>query len=167
MRQKLALVRAMLHDPPILLLDEPTSAMDPHSAKLVRDAIMGLRGDGRTIILCTHNLSEAELLADRIAIIRRGHIIVSGSPSELKTRLLGPPLMEIRLATDVNGLAQELSTLVDVEGHGLNWIRYRAPQPSEINPLVLRQLASQGAEVVTLSEVPQSLEEVYLRVVAE
>jgi ABC-2 type transport system ATP-binding protein len=167
MRQKLALVRAMLHDPPVLLLDEPTSAMDPHSAKLVRDAIMGLRGDGRTIILCTHNLSEAELLADRIAIIRRGHIIASGSPAELKTRLLGPPLMEIRLATDVNGLADDLSALVEIESYGLNWIRYRAPQPGTINPLILRQLASQGAEVVTLSEVPQSLEEVYLRVVGE
>ncbi len=167
MRQKLALVRALLHDPPVLLLDEPTSAMDPHSAKLVRDSITDLRGDGRTIILCTHNLSEAELLADRIAIIRRGHIIASGTPPELKTRLLGPPMMEVRLAAEANGLLQDLSTLVELDSCGLNWARYRATAPKEINPQVLRWLAARGAEVVTLSEVPQSLEEVYLRVVAE
>jgi ABC-2 type transport system ATP-binding protein len=72
MRQKVGLIRAMLHEPRVLLLDEPTSAMDPHSAKLVRDAINQLRNDKRTIILCTHNLPEAELLADRIAIIKKG-----------------------------------------------------------------------------------------------
>jgi ABC-2 type transport system ATP-binding protein len=65
MRQKLALVRAMLHEPPVLLLDEPTSAMDPESAKTVRDAIQKLRDSRRTILLCTHNLAEAEQLADQ------------------------------------------------------------------------------------------------------
>ena len=72
MKQKLTLVRAMLHDPQVLFLDEPTSTMDPHSAKLVRDAILQLRQEKRTVIICTHNLAEAELLADRIAIIRHG-----------------------------------------------------------------------------------------------
>ena len=72
MKQKAAIVRAMLHDPRMLFLDEPTSAMDPHSAKQVRDAIISLRAQGRTILLCTHNLPEAEMLADRIAIVRRG-----------------------------------------------------------------------------------------------
>jgi len=167
MRQKLALVRAMLHNPPVLLLDEPTSAMDPQSAKLVRDAIMDLRGDRRAIILCTHNLAEAEQLADRIAIIRRGQIIASGRVAELKERLLGPPLMEIQLAAAVDGLLQTLADLVTVASHGPNWVRYRAPEPKVTNPRVLKLLASQGAEVVTLSEVPQSLEEVYLRAVAE
>src|SRR6266436_7013073 len=70
MKQKLALVRAMLHNPPVLLLDEPTSAMDPQSAKQVRDAIVELQADKRTIILTTHNLNEAEILADCIAVIR-------------------------------------------------------------------------------------------------
>ena len=96
MKQKLTLVRAMLHDPQVLFLDEPTSAMDPHSAKLVRDAIANLRQEKRTIVLCTHNLAEAEQLADRIAIVRRGQIIAQGTPAELKQRLLGDPLMEIR-----------------------------------------------------------------------
>jgi ABC-2 type transport system ATP-binding protein len=165
MRQKLALVRAMLHDPEVLLLDEPTSAMDPHSAKLVRDAISGLRGDGRTIIICTHNLPEAEMLADRIAIIRRGRIVAEGTPLELKARLLGPPLLELRLASRLDGLVDNITDMVQVESHGYDWVRFRVETPQKTNPLLLRRLSEQGADVVTLSEVPQSLEDVYLRVV--
>ncbi|HLV35147.1 MAG TPA: ABC transporter ATP-binding protein, partial [Spirillospora sp.] len=67
MKQKLALVRAMLHDPPVLLLDEPTSAMDPQSARQVREAIVELQRDERTFLITTHNLTEAQILADRIA----------------------------------------------------------------------------------------------------
>jgi len=167
MRQKLALVRAMMHDPPVLLLDEPTSAMDPHSARQVRDAIHGLRGDGRTIILCTHNLPEAEELADRIAIISRGRIIARGTPLELKARLLGPPLLELRLGEPLNGLAENIKDLVDVDSQGHNWLRFRAADPGQTNPAILRRLAEQGIPVVTLSEVPRSLEQVYLRVVSE
>jgi ABC-2 type transport system ATP-binding protein len=165
MRQKLALVRAMLHDPDVLLLDEPTSAMDPHSAKQVRDAIADLRGDGRTVLICTHNLPEAEMLADRIAIIRRGQIVAQGTPLELKARLLGPPLLELRVAGELNGLVSDLDDLVQVESQGYDWVRFRVENPSTTNPLVLHQLSAQGVNVVTLSEVPQSLEEVYLRVV--
>jgi ABC-2 type transport system ATP-binding protein len=165
MRQKLAIVRAMLHDPPVLMLDEPTSAMDPASAKTVRDAIRRLRDDDRAILLCTHNLPEAEQLADRIAIIRRGRIIAQGTPAELKRQLLGDPLMEIRLTQLLDGLLPELSGMLTVESWGETWFRFRTPHPEITNPQVLHRLAGLGAEVITLSEVPQSLEEVYLRVV--
>jgi ABC-2 type transport system ATP-binding protein len=83
MRQKLALARALVHNPPVLLLDEPTSAMDPESARLVRNEIHGLRSANRAIIICTHNLPEAEELADKIAIIRRGKIIIQGCTADL------------------------------------------------------------------------------------
>jgi ABC-2 type transport system ATP-binding protein len=167
MRQKMALVRAMLHDPPVLLLDEPTSAMDPHSAKLVRDAVLSLRHHQRAIVICTHNLAEAEALADRIAIIRRGRIIALGTPAELKTRLLGPPLMELRLARSTDGVVRLVSDLVKIEERGEDWVRYSAPDPQETNPLLLQTLAAHGVGVVTLSEVPRSLEDVYLQVVEE
>jgi ABC-2 type transport system ATP-binding protein len=167
MRQKMALVRAMLHDPPVLLLDEPTSAMDPHSAKLVRDAVLGLRHHRRAIVICTHNLAEAEALADRIAIIRRGRIVALGTPAELKARLLGPPLMELRLSQPTDGVVKLVSGLVDIETQGEDWLRYSASNPQETNPVLLRTLASHGFGVVTLSEVPRSLEDVYLRVVEE
>jgi ABC-2 type transport system ATP-binding protein len=167
MRQKLALIRSMMHDPPVLLLDEPTSAMDPHSARQVRDAIRDLRKDGRTIILCTHNLPEAEELADRIAIIRRGRIIAQGTVLELKARLLGPPLLELRLVDNPDGFVEQLRGLVEVESQGHNWVRFRVADPQTINPQVLTMAAERRLRVVTLSEVPQSLEEVYLRVVSE
>jgi len=167
MRQKMALVRAMLHDPPVLLLDEPTSAMDPHSAKLVRDAVLGLRHHRRAIVICTHNLAEAEALADRIAIIRRGRIIALGTPAELKSRLLDPPVMELHLAQPTDGVTKLVSGLVKVEDQGEDWLRYSTTDPQDINPLLLQTLASHGLGVVTLSEVPRSLEDVYLRVVEE
>jgi ABC-2 type transport system ATP-binding protein len=167
MRQKMALARAMLHDPSVLLLDEPTSAMDPHSAKLVRDAILGLRHHKRAIIICTHNLAEAEALADRIAVIRRGQIIALGSPMALKDRFLGPPLMELRLGHSVDGLVNLLSEKVDVTEQGENWLRYATAAPEETNPSVLRTLAAHDVDVVMLSRVPRSLEDVYLRVVGE
>ena len=172
MRQKMALVRAMLHDPPVLLLDEPTSAMDPHSAKLVRDAVLGLRHHRRAIVICTHNLPEAEALADRIAVIRRGSIVALGTPAELKSSLLGPPLMELRLAHPIgdarrDGVVQLVSNLVEIEAQGENWLRYFTPTPRETNPLLLQALAAHDVGVVTLSVVPRSLEDVYLRVVEE
>jgi ABC-2 type transport system ATP-binding protein len=165
MRQKLALIRTMLHDPTVLLLDEPTSAMDPHSAKLVRDSILSLRRNDRAIIICTHNLAEAEMLADRIAIIRRGEIVIKGTASELKRELLGVPRLKLRLAGSVNGTADLIRDLVDVEEQGEDWIRYRTDRLDEVNPTILDRLARAGHKVVTLSEVQRSLEEVYLQVV--
>jgi ABC-2 type transport system ATP-binding protein len=167
MKQKLALARAMLHDPPVLLLDEPTSAMDPHSAKLVRDSITELRDGSRAIIICTHNLAEAEALADRIAIIRRGQIIALGTVTELKANLLGAPLMELCLTNTVDGLLPELAQFIELESNGPNWVRYRTETPHQTNPQLLEWLHQRGCSVVTLSQVPQSLEAVYLSVVDE
>lgn len=167
MRQKLALVRAMLHDPKVLFLDEPTSAMDPHSARLVREAIADLRRDRRTVVLCTHNLAEAEALADRIAIIRRGRIVALGTAAELKQRLLGDPILELRLGRALDGLLPEVERVVHVQEHGEDWLRYATGRPDVVNPRVVERLTGLGVPIVTLSEVPRSLEEVYLRIVSE
>src|SRR5215207_7742766 len=113
MKQKLALVRAMLHNPPVLLLDEPTSAMDPQSAKQVRDAIIELqRDEQRTFLITTHNLTEAESLANRIAFIRAGNIIAQGTFEELARQFVGEPLMELRTAGILNGLVKDISDMV-------------------------------------------------------
>jgi ABC-2 type transport system ATP-binding protein len=126
-----------------------------------------LRREQRTVILCTHNLAEAEQLADRIAIIRRGQIIAQGSPVELKQRLLGDPVMEIRLAESLNGLVHYLAEKVKVVTHAQNWVRYMVSDPAQFNPLLLAELVRRQTPVVTLSEVPRSLEEVYLRIVEQ
>lgn len=168
MKQKIALVRAMLHNPPILLLDEPTSAMDPQSAKQVRDAVAELKADHkRTIILTTHNLTEAQQLADRIGVIRRGRLIANGTFSELSTRFVGEPIMELRLAQPLNGLSDELRRELDVTESGPDWLRYKTATPEKTNPALLNKLIGNGAAVITLAEVPRSLEMVYLQIVAE
>jgi ABC-2 type transport system ATP-binding protein len=167
MKQKLALVRAMLHDPAVLLLDEPTSAMDPQSAKLVRESIRELQREERTITITTHNLTEAQSLADRIAVIRQGRIIANGTFQELSQRFAGLPLMELHLMQHLNGAVGELQGMVDVVETGDRWLRYRTPEPQTTNPRVIRRLTGAGLDIVTLSEVTQSLEDVYLQIVQE
>ncbi|QPC84913.1 ABC transporter ATP-binding protein [Phototrophicus methaneseepsis] len=167
MKQKLALVRAMIHDPRVLLLDEPTSAMDPQSAKQVRDAIIDLQKGERTFLITTHNLTEAQLLADRIAIIRRGRIIANGTIDELAQHFIGQPRMELRINGSLNGLASDLTDLVDVASSGPNWLQYHTPDPYTANPQVLARCAALGVAVVTLSPLTQTLEDIYLQVVAE
>lgn len=167
MQQKLSLARTLLHEPPVLLLDEPTSAMDPESARLVRDAIQALRSSDRAIILCTHNLSEAEKLADKIAIIRYGQIIAQGTPEELKHKLLGPAVYEARFGFSQNFDQLKLPNGLQISSRGENWLRYRSSQPEHDNPLVLQYLLNQGLKVVSLEEVPRSLEQIYLQVMNE
>jgi ABC-2 type transport system ATP-binding protein len=157
----------MLHNPPVLLLDEPTSAMDPLSAKQVRDAIVELQHDERTFLITTHNLTEAQMLADKIAIIRRGTIIAQGTFAELAQQFVGEPLLELRINGELNGLAKDLGQMVTVTDSGMNWLRYSTPDPNTMNPVLLRKLLDQGIEVVTVAPVTRTLEEIYLQVVKE
>ncbi len=167
MRQKLALGRALLHKPRVLLLDEPTSAMDPASARLVRNEISALRSSERSIIICTHNLSEAEELADRIAIIRRGKIIANDSPAALKQEMLGDPVYEVRFSESMNGNTPTLPHGVDIQERGEDWLRFISNTPDVINPLVVKNLVKQGFHVVSIQEISRSLEQVYLQAVSK
>ncbi len=167
MKQKVALIRAMLHDPDVLFLDEPTTAMDPQSARTVRDAIADLRDSRRAIVLCTHNLTEAEALADYIAVVRDGQIVAEGTEYQLTKQLLGDPLWEVRTTRVLNGEVADIGRMVQIEDYGDTWLRYRTSQPEETNPSLLRRLHTAGTPVVSLSEVPRSLESVYLRIIGE
>lgn len=165
MRQKLALVRAMLHDPAVLLLDEPTSAMDPESARLVRSSIIGLRDQGRCILLCTHNLHEAEELADHVSIIRNGQIILSDTLANVKQKLLGPAEYEVRLAGSLNGWQANLPDGVALRGRGENWLRFHVDDPQRQNAALLARLLEDRLPVVSLQEVPRSLEQAFLNAI--
>jgi ABC-2 type transport system ATP-binding protein len=167
MRQKLALARTLIHEPPVLLLDEPTSAMDPESARLVRDSIASLRSANRTIVICTHNLVEAEALADHVAIIRRGRILVSGSVEELKARLLGPATYEVRMRNGWRGGTLSLPPGVELMSESGTGARFRVADAEASNPTLLRQMMTRGDEIVTMQEVPRTLEEVYLAAMRE
>ncbi len=166
MRQKLALVRALLHEPPVLLLDEPTSAMDPESARVVRDAIRGMKSDERTIVLCTHNLVEAEELADQIAIIRQGRIIYYNTPKTLKLQLLGPMEYEAQLATSINGWLPNLPEGTELVEKTDRTLRFRVENPPFANPILLRQMLEQHLDIISFQEVHRSLEDAYLQAVS-
>jgi ABC-2 type transport system ATP-binding protein len=167
MKQKIALIRALIHDPPVLFLDEPTTAMDPHSARTVRDAITDLRAARRTILLTTHNLTEAETLADRIVVIRGGRLVAEGTRDQLTRQLMGDPIWELRLGTPTDGIALILDDLVRIEASGDNWVQYRCTDAHNLNPQIVARLAARGTPIVALTELPRSLEDVYLSIVAE
>ena len=165
MRQKLAIARAMLHEPRVLFLDEPTSGLDPEAARLVRDAIDQLRGEGRTIFMCTHNLDEADRLCDRIGIFKT-RLVTVDTPAALRRRLYGRQVVfhlrsvDNRLAESVRGLpfVQEVKAL-DTK------LVVRLDEPEAQNPVVVRTLVEAGAEVQFVGELRRSLEDVYLQLI--
>ncbi|MFN3491255.1 MAG: ATP-binding cassette domain-containing protein [Anaerolineales bacterium] len=165
MRQKLALARAMIHQPGVLLLDEPTSAMDPESARLVRDEIARLKSSSRTIVLCSHNLTEVEALADKIAIIYRGKILMQGTLNELKRNVLGSPEYVIRFAESINS-DFEMPQGVEIISKTPNSLKIKVEAAEESNPKLLNLFASKNIPVVVLQEETRTLEQVYLKVMA-
>ena len=167
MKQKLALARALMHDPSVLLLDEPTSAMDPESSRLVRDEIARLRSSQRTIVICTHNLAEAEALADHIAIIYRGRILLNGTLDELKRRVLGAVEFEARFAEAYDAGDFELPDGVEVTSRSGTSLTFRVESPHSANPKLVHMLTSRHAPLVSFHEVPRKLEQVYLKTMAD
>ncbi|MCC6260125.1 MAG: ABC transporter ATP-binding protein [Anaerolineales bacterium] len=167
MRQKLALARAMIHDPGVLLLDEPTSAMDPESARLVRDEIERLKSSKRTLALCSHNLTEVEALADQIAIIFRGKILRSGTLQELKQDVLGAPQYEILFAREWDSSGLELPQGVELISRAASSLKIRVAEPQNMNPIIVDRLTQQSAPLMAFQEEPRSLEQVYLKVMTE
>jgi len=167
MKQKLALARALMHDPSVLLLDEPTSAMDPESSRLVRDEIARLRSSQRTIIICTHNLAEAEALADQIAIIYRGKILLNGTLEALKRAVLGPVEYEAEFAHDFDAGELDLPAGVVLSNRSANSLRFRVESPQDANPKLVNVLSSRNAPLLSFHEVPKKLEHVYLKTMAD
>jgi ABC-2 type transport system ATP-binding protein len=167
MRQKLALARAMMHDPGVLLLDEPTSAMDPESARLVRDEIARLKSSKRTIVICSHNLTEVEILADQIAIIYHGRILLQGTLEELKRKVLGAPEYEIKFSDVWDSSGLEFPKDVELLSRTATSLKVRVIRPQVSNPLILKSLAAMSASVMAIQEEPRTLEQVYLKVMSE
>lgn len=164
MRQKLALARALLHEPRILLLDEPTAGLDPHVARVVRDAIAALRKAGRTILVSTHNLEEAERLCDRVALIR-GRLVAFDRPAALRARLLAPRV-RVRLAEMDHGAAaaRALPFVRGVTEEG-DILTVTLAGPGD-TPELVRGLVGAGARIHEVVAVRPTLEEVYLEMMA-
>jgi len=166
MKQKMAIARAALHEPRILFLDEPTTGLDPDAAKTVREFIVALRGEGRTVFLCTHNLDEADRLCDRIAFFSH-RVIRIDTPDHLRAELYGRAT-EFRLmpAPRAEDLARVRAVPGVREAHLENGsIIVEAPDPLRTNPLLVRALLDGGAEIAFVTERKPHLEDVYLRIV--
>ena len=166
MKQKMAIARAAIHEPRIVFLDEPTTGLDPDAARTVREFIAQIRGEGRTVFLCTHNLDEADRLCDRIAFFRRS-IIRIDTPAKLRAELYGHTT-EFRVVPGPS--ADHLQRVQAVRGvdaaHLENGsIIVASADPLGVNPNVVRALVGAGAEIAYVTERKASLEDVYLRVV--
>ena len=161
MRQKLAIARALLHEPQILFLDEPTASLDPEAAKVVRDLIETLSTKERTIFLCTHNLDEAERLCDRVALFKT-RLIAVGNPRELKERMYGRKTV-IHLVNPVPGIeeALDLPFIKKIERVD-NTLVFSLANPETENPIIVRRLVEMGASVQYVNELKVSLEDLYL-----
>jgi ABC-2 type transport system ATP-binding protein len=165
MKQKLAIARALLHEPRILFLDEPTAGLDPEAAHLVRDFVAELKKEGRTIFLCTHNLDEADRLCDRIGVFK-SRLLVVDTPANLRTSIFGRKVVfHMREATD--GLAKVVQTLPFVREVKVveNKLLVNLDDPELHNPDIVRALVGAGADVQFVGELRHSLEDVYLQLV--
>lgn len=169
MKQKLAIGRALLHDPSVVFLDEPTAALDPEAAFIVREAIETLRRVGRTIVLATHNLDEADRLCDRIAFVRGGLLRVD-SPARLRG-VHGGQRLSLRIAGPttagvVTALASALRGIADVGSiEALDGVlSVVAADPAAVAPSVVRALVEIGADVVEVRVEQLSLESIYFEV---
>jgi len=159
MRTRLALARSVLHDPEVLLLDEPTAGLDPESSRNVLELIRELAGRGRTIVLCTHLLHEAEGIADQIVLMSDGHARISGSPEALTGRYLADPVVLFD-AEDRSAL----SSLPD--RHGVVSVAWYGPvhmtlTDHDMLPDLIADLVRDGVRLTRVEPITPSLEELY------
>ena len=161
LKQRVALARTLLHRPDIVLLDEPTAGLDPESARDVRELIRRLSEQHRAVLLSTHNLDEAQRIADRVAVLRT-RLIALDTPAALRARLFGSRVV-VRLANGAPRFAHVLRSSFDdirVDGHMLS---IAVNDVERTAPRIVRALVDAGADVVSVTTDEAPLEEVYLR----
>lgn len=167
LKQRVAIARTLLHEPELLFLDEPTSGLDPAAARQVRDFLLELKREGRTILLTTHNLDEAERLADRIAVMST-RLIAVDTPAALRTRLFGRHTRV--MLTDIPGnlldIVRELS-FVKNAAMSDSTLTVQIDDPDHDNPRLIATLVNAGAGIRWVTEDHASLEEIYLKLVQE
>jgi len=166
LKQRVALARTLLHEPRIVLLDEPTAGLDPESARDTRALILRLRDERRAIVLSTHNLDEVERVADRIAVLR-SRLIAVDTPARLRARLFGA-----RVRIVVSGPAARFEPAVRAAGGGDvhsdgSVLTVASDGESIPTPRLVRALVEAGADIVSVTPEEHPLEQVYLRLLEE
>lgn len=166
MKQKVAIARALAHDPKVLFLDEPTANLDPEAAKIVRDLILNLRKEGKTIFLNTHNLDEAQRICDKVGILKT-KLIALGSPEQLKVSLRADKtVIELDEVNDkvLGAIRTVSSSEIEIDGKKLT-VDVRNPQTE--NPILIKAITSAGGNIVAVTQLSPTMEEVYLKAVRE
>jgi ABC-2 type transport system ATP-binding protein len=166
-KQKIAIARALIHDPKVLFLDEPTANLDPEASKTVRDFILDLKKEKRTIFLNTHNLDEAERLCDRIAILK-GKLIALDSPKNLERSLYNRRTI-VHLKNMPESVTAAVERLSVVKGFRVqdNKLILNIDNPEEENPQVVRAIVEAGGNIQYVTELRSTLEDVYLKLIRE
>jgi ABC-2 type transport system ATP-binding protein len=170
MQQKVALARALLHEPAVLFLDEPTTGLDPLAARAVRELILGLRAARRSIVLCTHELDEAERLADSVATLSHGRVVACGATQALRTRASAETLVRVTLArpcSEMVAIAAAVAGVAEPRPESATILTYRASLPQQANPAVVAGLAAAGAAIVSVTCTTATLEEVYATMLSQ
>jgi len=167
-RQRLALCRALLHRPAVLLLDEPTSALDPVAAKRVRELIMSLsKKYGQTFFVNSHNLAEVQRMCDRIAIIDKGKVLLTGGTSELRSKLHAKEEFRIRVASNIDSaerIVRSVNYVEDVEKE-IDTLLVKINDPTENNSKLMKLLIDGGIKIVEFAEEETTLEDLYLQTI--
>lgn len=167
MKQKIAIARAMVHEPKYMFLDEPTAGLDPEAAKTIRDYILDLKSKGRTFLINTHNLAEAERVCDTVAVVKN-KLIKVGNPKELARGLFTRTVC-VTLDHIPSSLVKNISTLdvvSQVRADG-NKLFLNVNDPETDNPKIISWLIKKELNVQFLSEEEYSLEDVYLKLIGE
>lgn len=167
LKQRVALARAIVHRPAVLLLDEPSSGLDPSAAVSMEGMIRDLVRDGATVLMNTHRLAEAERLCDRVAILREGELLDLGTPRQLRSRLLGN-VVEVEIAGPIEQPVQRAVESVPGVAE-VKWVRggvsCRLPDADRDTPELVTRLVHAGARVVSVKQAGD-LERVYLELMA-
>jgi ABC-2 type transport system ATP-binding protein len=164
MKQKVAIARALIYEPITLFLDEPTANLDPESSKAVRDFLLELKRQGRTVFFNTHNLNEAQRMCDRIGILKTRLLMVD-TPENLEQSVLArKTAIQLRRITQpiLDAVKKLAPRELVIEG---NTITITTPDPVQQNPSLIREIVLAGGEVLFVSEIRPELEEAYLRIV--
>ncbi len=166
MKQKVSLARALVHDPEVLFMDEPTANLDPEAAKTIRDVILDLRKENRTILLNTHNLDEAQRICNRIGVLKT-RLIAVDTPENLAKLVSGRKTVILLEATNdrILGAVRALNPRsVETEG---NKVIVGMADPDRETPAIITAIVSVGGKVRSVSETGASLEDIYLQLVRE
>ena len=172
MKQKLAIARALVHRPPIIFLDEPTSSLDPESSKEVRDLIAKLsHHEKNTILLSTHHLEDAERLCNRVMIINNGKSIIVGTPDDLRDKIAGNPKIEIKLkklTPKIVEAAKKVTRVKQVEAdQNASMLTVTLDDAQSGTPQVVKNVVEAEGLVLSVVEVRPSLEAAYLKLIKE